>query len=233
LSTVTSGVCDSFKQELLEGLHCFQATFVSSTHTTLNGATTLVLGGSDVTTNNIFPGMAVSGTNIAANTYVVSVTNSTTLILSIAATGSTSTGTITFTADAFKLALITGTPTNSYDKTFTNYGTGSGSPTTSNLGTDEVASGGGYTTGGFALTNVSPSVPGSDTATISFSVNPSWTSATFSTLGCVIYNTSARSGSANRAVAVYGFGSVQTISSGTFTLTIPVNAAATAILALA
>ena len=76
---------------------------------------------------------------------------------------------------------------------------------------DELAATGGYSTGGFALTNVNPTST-STTAFTDFSANASWSSATFTTRGCLIYNTS----DSNSAVAVITFGADYSVSGGTF-----------------
>ena len=126
------------------------------------------------------------------------------------------------TGNDFKCALGIASPAGTYGPATTNYSNLTGN-------SDEVPNGSGYTTGGFDFTaanNITPAVSG--TAAIwSWSANPSWTSATFSTSGCIIYNASA----SNRAVYVGSFGS-QSVTSATFTLILPVNAVGTAILQL-
>lgn len=124
----------------------------------------------------------------------------------------------TTTGHVFKCALIKPAPTGTFDASSTNY---------SNLSTDEVASGGGYTTGGFAWTaaqNVTPSNTAGQ-AFWSWSANPQWTSASFSTAGAMIYNSSA----SNKAVGILSFGGTQTVVSATFTINLPANAAGTSI----
>lgn len=130
---------------------------------------------------------------------------------------------------AYKMLLIKVGPSGTYDQTLANVGTpGSGTPSTTNVGTDEV-SGTGYTTGGFALTNVNPALS-SNVATTSFSANPTWTSATFSTTSAVIFTNDATLGSAGRTVGNYDFGGTQSVSSGTFTVVVPSNSSSTAII---
>jgi hypothetical protein len=126
------------------------------------------------------------------------------------------------TGNTFKLALMkaTASGTGTYGAATTNY-----SNLTSN--TDEVASGGGYTTGGNTLTSVTP-VADSTTAVCDFS-DTTWTSATFTTCGGLIYNSS----SSNRACAVLSFSGDQTVSSGDFQIQFPAPAAATAIIRIA
>lgn len=231
----TSGVCNSWKVEVMQGGHCFNATSVTTgntnTNTTLNALST---------TAGISVGMAVSGTNIAAGTVVASVDSAVQVTLSKAATGTTVGGAVTFTGDVFKILLIKASPAHTFNSDLTNVGTpGVSTPSDTNVGTDEV-SGTGYTTGGVTLTNVSPSLPGSPstTATVSFSPNPSWSSATFTTTAAVIYNSSTRQGAAatplgGRSVAVYDFGGSQQVSNGTLTLVMPTNNGSNAILRIA
>jgi hypothetical protein len=129
----------------------------------------------------------------------------------------------TTTGHVFDVALGKVTPTGTYGAATTNYSNLTGN-------SDEVASGGGYTTGGFAWTaaqNTTPSTSGTG-AFWSWSVNPSWTSATFSTVGCIIYNSSA----SNKAVYVGSFGGTETVTSGTLTLLLPTNGVGTSILQL-
>ena len=128
----------------------------------------------------------------------------------------------TTSGHVFNMALIKSAPTGVYGAASTNYSNITGN-------TDET-SGTGYTAGGFAWTaaqNTTPATSGT-TAFWSWSVNPSWTAATFSTQGCMIYNTS----SGNRAVYVGDFGGTQSVSAGTFTVILPANGSTTSILAI-
>lgn len=221
----------------MQGGHCFNATVVTNGDTHTNTTVDNL-----ASTAGLAVGMAVSdgGADIAANTVISAINGTTGVTLSLAATGSHSSHSLTFAGDVFKILLIKAGPTRTFDHTQTNVGTpGSGSPTATNVGTDEVT-GTGYSSGGVSLTNVSPSLPGSPatTATVSFSPNPSWTSATFSTTAAIIYNNSTRVGGASaplngRSVAVYDFGGTQTVSSGTLTLVMPTNDGTNAILRLA
>src|SRR5215831_15029055 len=80
--------------------------------------------------------------------------------------------------DVFKCALGIGTPAGTYGAATANY-----SDLTGN--SDEVPNGAGYATGGFAWTaaqNITPAT-GSAHSYWSWSVNPSWSAATFSTSG--------------------------------------------------
>jgi VCBS repeat-containing protein len=100
--------------------------------------------------------------------------------------------------------------------------------TTAYSSTNEVPNGSGYTTGGLALTNTDPTTSGT-TAMATFSANPQWTAASFTTRGALIYNVTQ----SNKAVAVLDFGGDQTVSSGTFTVNLPAVDATHALLRLA
>lgn len=232
----TTAFCYSAKAELADAAHCFLATQSGVSCSGSNAAFTLT---GLASTAGLAVGMAVTGTNVAAGAVVASIDSGTQVTVSKAHTGAVTSA--TFTADAFKMLLIKASPTRTFDGTQTNVGTpGSGTPSATNVGTDET-SGTGYTSGGFALTNTSPAV-GSTAGYWSFAANPSWSSASFSATAGVIYNTSVRLGHANgitanasgsainRAISVHDFGGTQTVASGTFTVVLPTNAQGTAIL---
>jgi len=101
--------------------------------------------------------------------------------------------------------------------------------------TSGEVSGTGYTAGGIAVTNgTSPTATNSSTtAGVAYwtpSANLVYTTVTLATAfdTVLIYNSSA----SNKAVSVHTFGS-QTITAGTFTLTMPSNTTSTALLRLA
>lgn len=121
------------------------------------------------------------------------------------------------TGNAFSMALIKVGPAGTYGAASTNYSNITGN-------SDEVT-GAGYTAGGTALVNVTPTTSGT-TSFWTFSPNPSWTSASFSTTACMIYNTT----NGNRAVSTHDFGGTQTVTSGTFTVVMPTANASNAIL---
>lgn len=225
----TTALPTSFKQELLWGAHCFGATMTPTG--TCASAAASVTSVSSMT--GVCVGMAVTGTNIPASTKVLSTTSSTAFTLSQNTTGTITGGTFTISGDVFKIALIKTSPSGTYDSTVTNAGTpGSGTPSSSNIGTDEV-SGTGYTSGGVTLTNVSPATSGT-TAWVAFSPDPSWSGASFSTVACVIYNTSSRlAGVSNRAVYIGDLGGTQTVTSGTLTLVGPAQNSSSALIRLA
>ena len=125
--------------------------------------------------------------------------------------------------DVYKIALIKVGATGTYGAGTLNAGTpGTGAPTTSNLGTDEVT-GTGYTTGGATLAGFS--VTGTTTARLDFTT-PSWTTATISAIGAIIYNSSK----SNKAVAVFDFGGTVSSTAGTFTATMPTVGDATSLI---
>lgn len=116
--------------------------------------------------------------------------------------------------DVFKIALYTSAA--SLDATTTVYTT-----------SGEVATGGGYTAGGNTLTGATVSLTGT-TAFVDFS-DTSWTTATITARGALIYNSSK----SNKAVAVLDFGSDKISSGGTFTIQFPANDSASAIVRIA
>jgi len=127
------------------------------------------------------------------------------------------------TGNTFKLALMkaTASGTGTYGPATTSYDT-----LVSN--TDELANGNGYTTGGNTLTSITP-VADSTTAVCDFD-NTTFSAATFTTCGGIIYNDTA---AGNPACAVLSFGGDQQVSSGDFQIQFPAAAAATAIIRIA
>ena len=79
--------------------------------------------------------------------------------------------------NTFKVALIKANASQSGT-----YGAATTSYTTVTGNSDELANGNGYTTGGYSLTNTTPSST-STTAHLTFSANAQWTSATLTTRG--------------------------------------------------
>ena len=97
------------------------------------------------------------------------------------------------------------------------------------IATNEVASGGGYTTGGVALAN--KSVIENSTSGCFDSDDPEWTSATFTARGALIYNKTLGDASSNAkgAIAVLAFGGNFTVAGGTFKIVFPAATASNAI----
>lgn len=215
------------KQELMEAGHCTLVTQSGLAGAGASGAFTLT---GLASTAGVAVGAAATGTNVGTGAIVSSIDSATQVHVSVANAGTVTSGTIAFTADVFKMSLIKVGFTGTYDGTLQNAGTPNsstgGTPSTTNIGTDEIAASGSYPSGGVTLTNVSPILSGTSVAVGSFG-NVSITSATISTVGGVIYNTNARVGastyalSANRVVSVHDFGGTQTVTNGTMTLTIP------------
>ena len=119
--------------------------------------------------------------------------------------------------DTYKLALYTSSATL-------------GASTTAFATTNEItnSSGTAYTSGGATLTSVTP-VASSTTAVCDFN-DVSYTDASFTANGCLIYNSSA---SGNPAAVVVAFGGDKTVTSGTFTIQFPTADATNAIIRLA
>lgn len=122
------------------------------------------------------------------------------------------------TGDTFKLAL--------YDNnaSFT-------AATTAYTATDEVANSGTYAAGGGTLTNVTPTATGT-TAFTDFA-DLSFTSATITAYGALIYNTTPAHTYTNPTVCVLDFGGAKTSTNGTFTIIFPVADASSAIIRIA
>lgn len=120
------------------------------------------------------------------------------------------------TADTFKIALYTSAAT--LDATTTAYS--ATNETTNTAGTA-------YTAGGQALTSAVTTSSGT-TAFADFA-DASWTTASFTARGALIYNNTQ----ANRSVVVLDFGSDKTASAGTFTVVFPTADASNAIIRIA
>ena len=120
--------------------------------------------------------------------------------------------------DTFKLALYTNSAT--FDATTTAY-----------TATNEVGDSGTYAAGGGTLTNVNPSASGT-TAFTDFA-DLSFTSATITARGALIYNTTPAHTYTNPSVIVLDFGSDKTSTAGTFTIQFPTADASTAIIRIA
>ena len=119
--------------------------------------------------------------------------------------------------NSFKLALYTSSAT--LNKSTTAYSS-----------TNEISntSGSAYTAKGEALTSVTP-VLSSSTAVCDFA-DISWTSASFTANGCLIFNDTA---TGDPAVCVVAFGADKTVSNGTFTVQFPAADASNAIVRIA
>ena len=132
------------------------------------------------------------------------------------------------TGNTFKIALYSSNSATLSKSTtaYTAPADGTADPTN----TYEVTStSSGYTTGGKSLTASADPVLSGDTACVKFN-DISWTSASFTARGCLIYNSTAVTGfTTNRAVCAVNFGADKTVTSGTFTVQFPAHTAGNAI----
>ena len=121
----------------------------------------------------------------------------------------------TSTGNTFKLAL--------YDNSasFT-------AATTAYTASNEVSASGTYAAGGGTLTNVTPTSTGT-TAFTDFA-DLSFTSATITAFGALIYNDTA---AGDPSVCVLDFGGAKTSTAGTFTIVFPTADASSAIIRIA
>jgi hypothetical protein len=115
------------------------------------------------------------------------------------------------TGDVFKLALYTSSAT--LDATTTVYSS-----------SNEVSASGSYSAGGGSLTNITPTASGT-TALTDFD-DLSFTSATITARGALIYNSSE----SDKAVAVLDFGGDKISTAGTFTIQFPAATSSDAII---
>lgn len=122
---------------------------------------------------------------------------------------------------SFKIALYTSSATL-------------GASTTAYSTSNEITNtaGSAYSAGGAALTNTGVGLT-STTAFTDFS-DVSYSSASFTANGALIYNTTTDGGTGTtNAVAVIAFGSDKTATNGTFTIQFPANDSSNAIIRLA
>lgn len=214
---ITTAMTARYKSDLLFGRHSHSQSRTFTGNVTSGSKT--VASVSALT--GLSQGNSITNANFPAGTIIKSIDSASQITASDAATG-TATGTsIVSAGDAFKIALIKNGMAGTYGAATNSYADVTGN-------TDETT-GTGYTAGGATLTNVDP-VISSPSAYTNFSPDPSWTSASFSCAGCMIYNTKQNGDLANPACSVHDFGGTQTVTSGTFTAVMPVAAAATAIL---
>ena len=109
-----------------------------------------------------------------------------------------------------------------------------GAATTDYSTSNEITntSGSAYSAGGATLTNQGVSL--SSTTAFTDFADVSYTSASFTANGAMIYNTTTDGGSSTTdAVAIIAFGSAKTATNGTFTIQFPAADASNAIIRLA
>jgi hypothetical protein len=119
----------------------------------------------------------------------------------------------TSTGNVFKIALYTSAATL-------------GATTTAYAATNEVV-GAAYVAGGNTLTNVTPTTSG--TTGLTDFANTTWTTATITARGALVYNSSA----SNKAVIVLDFGGDKISTAGDFTIVFPAADASNAIIRIA
>ncbi len=242
---ITQAICDSFKTQLLQGRHNF--TVLTGTNTVSSVAAAGGTNGPNGTATTVYTGTFTNGTGDAYAGLVLQTTgfatagnNGTYLCIRSSATtielcnpngaNSGAMGTVNTTIDVFAIALYTSSA--SLDKTTTAYSS-----------TNEVGSSGTYVTGGIgpggnlvgnamALVSTTP-VLSTDTACCLFNTI-SWTGATITARGALIYNASLGAVKTTMpAVLVLNFTTDQTSTAGTFTITFPAQTAGNAIIQLA
>ena len=138
--------------------------------------------------------------------------------------------------NSFKVEILTATHNftassgNTFNLALYTSSASMGASTTAYTTTNEIAntSGSSYSAKGKALTSVTP-VLSTDTAVCDFA-NISWTSASFTSRGCLIFNDSAAS---DQSVCAIDFGGDKTVTSGTFTIEFPAATAGNAIIGIA
>jgi hypothetical protein len=122
-----------------------------------------------------------------------------------------------FSSNTFKIALYTSSAT--LDANTTAYST-----------SNEVATGGNYVAGGNTLSvTTTPTNGGSGTTAYIDFADTTWSAATITARGALIYNNSQ----SNSAVAVLDFGSDKTSTDGDFTVQFPAATNTTAIIRIA
>lgn len=120
--------------------------------------------------------------------------------------------------DTFKLALYTNSAS------FT-------AATTAYTASDEVSASGSYSAGGGDLTRIDPTTSGT-TAFTDFA-DLTFTSATITARGALIYNSTPTHTYTNPAVVVLDFGSDKTSTAGDFTIVFPAADASNALIRIA
>ena len=120
--------------------------------------------------------------------------------------------------DTFKLALYTNSAS------FT-------AATTAYTATNEVANSGSYAAGGGTLTRIDPTTSGT-TAFTDFA-DLSFTTATITARGALVYNTTPAHTYTNPVALVLDFGADKTSTAGTFTIQFPTADATNAVLRIA
>ena len=238
---ITQAICNSYKTQLLQGVHNF--TVLTGTNTVSSVAAAGGTLGPNATACTVYTGtftnggsnayagltLTFSGFGTAANngTFIcVASTTTTVTVTNPNGANSGAMGTVFATENVFAIALYSSAATLSKS-------------TTAYTSSSEVGSSGTYVTGGIgpggtlvgnamALVSTTP-VLSTDTACCLFA-SISWTTATITARGALIYNASL---GGQPSVVVLDFGADKTSTAGTFTITFPAQTAGNAIIQLA
>ena len=137
------------------------------------------------------------------------------------------------TGNTFKLALYSSNSAT-LSKSTTAYAAPSDATADPTSTYEVTTTSSGYSAGGNTLSASADPVLSGDTACVKFS-DTSWgSSASFTAIGSLIYNTTSITGfTTNRAVCAINFGGDKTVTSGTFTIQFPAQTAGNAIIQIA
>lgn len=239
---ISQAVCNSFKTQLLQGMHNF--TVLTGTNTVASVAAAGGTLGPNATACTVYTGTFTNGT---ANAYAgltltftgfgTAANNGT--FLCVASTATTVTVTNPNGANSGAIGTVFASGQNIFAIALYAAAATLGASTTAYTSSNEVASSGTYVTGGIgpggtlvgnaqALVSTTP-VLSTSTACCLFNTI-SWTAATIAAAGALIYNASL---GGQPACVVLSFGSTFTSTAGTFTITFPAQTAGNAIIQLA
>lgn len=232
MASITTAVCTSLKKQVMEGQH--KLGFNASLSIAVTSGSN-VISATSGNFNDVAPGMIFTGASFPGGSVAFSRLQTPTVatVDAIAFANQASVG-ITVGCDNISCALIKVGFSGTYDATTTAYSQLVGN-------SDEVANGSGYSTGGAKIQVGGPSGGVAVSGTSAYwnpngtvgPANPTWTSASFSTTGCIFYNAGGSTGvggSPNQAICVESFGGTQTVTAGTFTVLLPAFGAGTALL---
>jgi hypothetical protein len=128
-------------------------------------------------------------------------------------------GDLDFAADTYNMALYNGSGHDANTNTYTS---------------TAEASGTGYTAKGVTMSGVGISVDTTNNvATVDWTTDPQWTSATITATDCMIFAESVTSPASDPAVYIGDFSGSKSSSSGNFTVVLPAPAYNTAIIRIA
>lgn len=243
---ITQAICNSFKTQLLQGVHNF--TVLTGTNTVSSVAAAGGTAGPNATATTVYTGTFTNGT---ADTYAgltltfsgfATAANNGTFIC-VASSATTVTVTNPNGANSGAMGTIFASGQNIFGIALYTSSATLGASTTTYSATNEVASSGTYVTAGIgpggtlfgnamALVSTTPVLSTSTACCLFASI--SWTSATITARGALIYNASLGTAKANMpAVCVLNFTTDQTSTAGTFTINFPAQTAGNAIIQLA